>query len=252
MLVLYTGSITFVFIVTFVATKLWRRLRRRSYKVPAYDVSKGHRWHMMDIFPQPTYCNISERHILSGAVCDCCGICVDDYYIKEANKKLKCKELASRSDLQAHHWIKGNLPLCSICYVCNEQCGVLPQLCDFHCLWCRRTVHEKCQHNDDSMCDLGKYKSYIIPPNCVSLKLTGIKGRRRFIVDSVRHPGFPDWKPLIVIANRKSGNGGDAESVLQSFRRILNPAQVFFNSNLLQPNNFTNMHSQVVVLVSGN
>ena len=99
-------------------------------------------------------------------------------------------------------------------------------LCDLRCLWCGRTIHEKCHHTMDNICDLGPHRASIIPANCVRLKLVGMKGRRHYVVDSVRHPGIPDWKPLIVIANRRSGNGGDAEHVLQAFRRILNPAQV--------------------------
>ena len=225
-MIFYLSAISIVFFVSFLFAKLYRCLRPRHFKVPAYDASKGHRWVMMDIFTQPTYCNISESHILGGAFCECCGICVDHCYIKSANKRIKCKDLSSTTDLQKHHWIKGNLPLCSICNVCNEQCGTLPQLCDLRCLWCGRTIHEKCHHTVDNICDLGEHASSIIPANCVKLKLVGIKGRRRYVVDSVRHPGIRDWKPAIVIANRRSGNGGDAEHVLQSFRRILNPAQV--------------------------
>jgi diacylglycerol kinase (ATP) len=72
---------------------------------------------------------------------------------------------------------------------------------------------------------MGKYRQFIVPPNCVRLKLVGIKGRRHFIVESVKEPSIPHWKPLIVMTNRKSGNG-DGEMILQAFRRILNPAQV--------------------------
>jgi diacylglycerol kinase (ATP) len=79
------------------------------------------------------------------------------------------------------------------------------------------------------VCDLGYYKDCIVPPNCVRLKLVGIKGRRHLVVDSVRAPNIPGWKPLIVIANRKSGNG-DGEHILQAFRALLNPAQVLLFS----------------------
>jgi len=75
------------------------------------------------------------------------------------------------------------------------------------------------------LCDLGPYKEFIVPPNCVRLKQVGIKGRRHLVVESVREPDTTNWKPLIVIANRKSGNG-DGELILQTFRTLLNPAQV--------------------------
>jgi len=221
----YVTAVGVVFVFTVFITRLCRKLRQRHYEIPARDVSKGHRWCMTDIFPQPTYCAISENHILHGAMCDYCGICVEDRYIRQADQKFRCKDLASKCEYQKHHWIHGNLPLSSQCVICGDDCGNLPQLCDYWCVWCNRAVHEKCCNQLPDACDLGKYRQYIIPPNCVRLKLVGIKGRRHFIVESVKEPGMVNWNPLIVIANRKSGNG-DGEVMLQSFRRILNPAQV--------------------------
>lgn len=143
----------------------------------------------------------------------------------DADRMLPCKELATDAVAIRHHWIKGNLPSCSVCVVCNESCGDLPQLHDFRCCWCGRVTHEQCVNNLDSSCDLGPFRESIVPPNCLQLKLVGVRGRRRFVVKSVVAALIPQWKPVIVVANRKSGNG-DADNILQSFRRILNPLQV--------------------------
>lgn len=180
----------------------------------------------MDIFTQPTYCNVSSNHIIHGAMCEFCGICVEDCNMKIANKRIRCKELSSRSVGRKHHWVKGNLPLCSTCNVCEDHCGNLPSLCDYRCLWCMRTVHEKCLKEVPDPCDLGRHKTVIVPPECVVLKRVGIKGRRHYIVDSVQAPPeIEGWHPLVVIANRKSGNG-DGEHILRDCRKLLNPAQV--------------------------
>lgn len=225
MVFFHAGVIGMAFVIAYLLVKLWRKLRMKNYRIPARDVSKGHRWCMTDLFTQPTYCNISENHIISGAFCDSCGICVDASLIKEANKKLPCKELSNKCEFQKHHWVRGNLPLCSVCCDCNEACGQLPKLSDYRCLWCARTIHEQCYPPEDKICDLGPHRTCIVPPNCVTLKLVGMKGRRKYVVDSVRHPSITDWSPIIVIANRKSGNG-DGDHILQAFRRVLNPAQV--------------------------
>ena len=227
---IYVLAVGSAFGVTLLITKSCRWLRRRHYDVPARDISKGHRWSITDLFPQPTYSNISENHIIAGAFCDSCGICVEDESMKTADKTLPCKALSDSSLIHNHHWVKGNLPLCSNCDICNEQCGCQPELCDFKCCWCERTVHEHCRDECSKSCDLGTYKDFIVPPNCVRLKQVGFKGRRHLVVESVKEPTVSNWKPLIVIANRKSGNG-DGEMILQAFRRLLNPAQVGWITN---------------------
>ncbi|XP_064627628.1 diacylglycerol kinase epsilon-like [Lineus longissimus] len=222
---LIMGFVTFMMILTIIITRFCKRNRKPHYDLQVRDISKGHRWVMMDMFTHPVYCNISGAHIVEGAVCDSCGICVDDHNMKEANRTLHCKLLAERADILKHQWIKGNLPLCSRCVVCEEQCGLLPQICDLKCCWCQRTVHDNCQKRLTELCDLGQYRDLIVPPNCVQLKQVGWKGRRHLVVGSVREPPIKNWSPLVVIANRKSGNG-DGEHILQAYRRLLNPAQV--------------------------
>jgi diacylglycerol kinase (ATP) len=119
----------------------------------------------------------------------------------------------------------GNLPLSSVCFVCQKECGHEPKLCDHRCIWCKKTVHEDCLPQLSDICDLGHLRNFIIPPNCVKVKLVGMRPRRQFVASAVRPPEIPDWTPLIVIGNRKSGSG-DSAHIQSAFRRVLNPGQV--------------------------
>lgn len=221
----FVVAMIIIFAIVVFITRFCRRLRQRHYDVPAKNFQKGHSWTMVDMFPHPTYSNITEHRIVDGACCEICGISVEDQYMTDANRTLQCKELASEAVPLRHHWIKGNLPPYGICAVCDEQCSVLPQLCDWRCCWCRRSVHDRCLGNLETTCDLGPHRVSIVPPNCLRLKLVGVRGRRRFVVKSAVAPLVPQWKPVIVVANKKSGNG-DADNILRAFRRILNPLQV--------------------------
>lgn len=65
----------------------------------------------------------------------------------------------------------------------------------------------------------------IIPPTSLEVINRRSTVRRRLQLRSVIPPNWPNWKPLIVVANKKSGNNDGAE-ILSLFRRIVNPAQV--------------------------
>lgn len=89
----------------------------------------------------------------------------------------------------------------STCHVCEEDCGNNEEnnLSDFRCCWCQWTVHEKCQANLSDLCNLGVYRNFIIPPNCIKLKTRG-RLRSQCLVSSIREPQWGNsWKPLIVI-----------------------------------------------------
>lgn len=164
--------------------------------------------------------------------CDSCGVCADEGCINRADRKLKCKPVSIDSISMKHHWVKGNycannvfcylanlfpsvlnslniignLPPESMCHVCDEECGIDKHLSDFYCCWCQRCVHEKCLPNLAHLCNLGSYRNFIIPPNCITLRRSP-RGRLRSqcLVASIREPQWgPQWKPLIVIGIRIS------------------------------------------------
>ncbi|GAB6025880.1 hypothetical protein CHUAL_011855 [Chamberlinius hualienensis] len=200
--------------------------RQRTYLIPAIDVSKGHRW-AYDESSIPRCCNVCELIVNGAQRCESCQVVADHRCIKKADKTIPCKPLAAFGTSTKHHLVKGNLELGSLCSVCCKDCGMDEGLSDYRCCWCGRNVHENCRKDlpDSGNCDLGAYKDFIVPPNCVKLKAVGWKGRRRFVVKEVKPPVSDAWSPLIVIANRKSGNN-DGQRILQVFRSILNPVQV--------------------------
>lgn len=220
------------------------------------DTGKGHLWHHIDILSHSAYCVICEGIIVNGLFCDCCGICADSSCQKKANNKFPCKAVSlsaspsrtTRSkaavrvkegppsrppspdeSLFKHHWTKGNLPIHLICVVCHEECTDAGALMDYKCCWCQCVVHEsKCYSAIcDEECDLGKWKSMIVPPFAIKCKKIWSKGKRQLVVDSLL-PSFnppENWSPLIVIANKFAGDN-EGDKIIQVFRSILNPAQV--------------------------
>ncbi|XP_044016768.1 diacylglycerol kinase epsilon isoform X1 [Aphidius gifuensis] len=124
-----------------------------------------------------------------------------------------------------HQWTLGNLPSSATCEICDEECGTEPGLTDWFCCWCQRCVHTSCKPMIHEICDYGPFKSMIIPPGSLEVVNKRTTVRKRLQLRSIVPPVWPDWRPLIVVANRKSGNNEGA-AVLSMFRRLINPAQV--------------------------
>ena len=59
-----------------------------------------------------------------------------------------------------------------------------------------------------------------------------VKGVRKQVVKDITTPPYP-WQPMLVLANRKSGDNL-GQSVLQMFRHLLNPAQVIVITEILE------------------
>ena len=168
----------FFILLCILITKISKRRRNRHNDFRVRDPRKGHHWVHSDFIIKPTYCNICETSLVRGVFCDTCWICVHDECEDDGNKRLACKvmSLTERASMR-HHWIKGNLPLCSKCSVCNNPSGIEPSLCDYRCLWCQVTVHEgKCYNKMYEECSFGENKEIILPPYCIALKTVGWKG----------------------------------------------------------------------------
>lgn len=229
MVIPFAFMLVAAFLLTFIITKIWRRIRQLHYELPAGSAQIVHRWCVVDAFDRPTFCAVSGRAIVEGAYCEACGVYVGDENASAADRTLPCKEpSASASNGRRHLWVRGNLPEDSHCTCCLNPCGSTKELCDVRCCWCGAMAHDDC-HNSLSSCDLGPYRDSIVPPNCVRLRCVGrVRSRRRVVVNSVSEPkdrSLDSWRPLIVMANRKSGSG-DAECILRDLRGILNPIQV--------------------------
>lgn len=52
-------------------------------------------------------------------------------------------------------------------------------------------------------CDLGMWRQFIIPPWSVRVSGRHKSMRRHQHVQSVSHPGWNDWTPLIIIGTKK-------------------------------------------------
>lgn len=147
---------------------------------------RAHCWQTTQFLDKPTYCNSCTQMCFSGSYCVSCGLCTctDNCCVKIASSTQRCKPMAmpSLSGHTHHFWVKGNLPLSSLCFKCLTPCGNLPKLVDFRCVWCQRTAHEDCIEDMES--EVGPctfLHASIIPPSAVTLSLEGWRGRRRWV-----------------------------------------------------------------------
>lgn len=187
----------------------------------------------------------------SGQFCDCCGVCADTpKCIRLVEQRHRCKETiaaaaappslahgatsqqaaaadatgpppsGSDSSVRSEHlWVKGNLPMHCVCFVCDEDVDyhAEPGLYGYRCCWCQRATHTECfariggggdgaaggaaaaAVNDERLCDFGPYRDMIIPPS--SVQAVAARGRRRIRVTAP--VGVADWRPLFVIGEHE-------------------------------------------------
>lgn len=166
----------------------------------------------------------------TGVVCESCGVACDkSSCIRTADKKIKCKQQCERKEIAprefTHCFVRGNL-ISAECKECRKEIESVhePGIHGTRCVWCQESFHDECV-DDDTTCDFGKYKNFIIPPFATRAKRTR-KSPKLHLTDITPIPEWGDeWEPLIVIANTKSGSS-EADEVAAMFRRILNPMQV--------------------------
>lgn len=220
--ILFISFITFIFI-TLVC------LLHRSKKFKNFGISRSsrHYWTFHDLIIKPIYCNLCSSSIVSGFHCDSCDIYVDIKCIKKANKHTNCKISISNESSLKHQWIKGNLPLDSICFLCTKSCGVLPALSDYKCVLCWKFIHENCLNNQlkEDFCDFGQFKNIILQPCILQCSNQKSQITQLFNTQLKRDDLKNECRPLVVFANTKSG-GNDAEYIMRHLRTILNPLQI--------------------------
>lgn len=219
-------------VLTWLVLRLIRTSGRKPFTLKIRDPRMAHRWQSTEYVDKPTYCNACNELCVSGSCCESCGLCIctQPQCLKMASTAQTCKPLSATGSNQdrSHFWVRGNLPICSLCFRCLTPCGNRPRLADYRCVWCHKTAHEDCvveiEENEEE-CSMGPHQSMLIPPSSVTLNLEGWRGRRRLVVKRIVPPAVSDWRPLVVLANPRSG-GNDGPKILSTFRKLLNPIQV--------------------------
>uniref|UniRef100_A0A0N5AD69 Diacylglycerol kinase n=1 Tax=Syphacia muris TaxID=451379 RepID=A0A0N5AD69_9BILA len=219
----------------FVITQLLRRLLRSktfSYETTEADISSLTGHHFIGFCAGdygPFYCSLCENGMQFGMTCDFCGVMVDTgLCLYSVSTKVPCKIIPRLSDTSLlHHWVRGNLPSTSNCAVCNEVCGIGVGLVDYYCALCHICVHADCKGSLCEKCDLGTFRSFIIPPHCVDVRKIGNRKKKQLVVDVIRVPRdlWLSWTPLFIVINPKSG-GALGFQLLRKFRQFLHPVQV--------------------------
>ena len=187
----YLGPLAVLLVlVGWLSLRLLRRRRRKLF-FQLRDPLRAHCWQATQFLDKPTYCNSCTQMCFSGSFCVACGLCTctESDCIKMASNSRVCKPMgatttsADKSSSHTQHlWVRGNLPLYSMCFKCLAPCGNLPRLADYRCVWCQKTAHDDCVEDMDvGVCSLGPHQNSIIPPSSVTLSLEGWRGRRRSV-----------------------------------------------------------------------
>ena len=96
----------------------------------------------------PLHCNACETFLLTatGQCCSVCGAasCASVKCIRTVDRKTPCKAMSRAKSFEEaqnkskspskHKWLVGNLPLESLCCVCDEPAGDGPGLRDLRCV----------------------------------------------------------------------------------------------------------------------
>lgn len=220
-----------VLIVSILLFILW--LIVHSYAQPRVHISDRKRRHLWKkkTEKQVLNCNICELllNASNGFACEFCGVACDKQScMKIADKKIKCKQERERKEISPeefrHLFVKGNLTSAT-CRNCKKEIENVhePGIHGTRCCWCQESFHDYCA-TSELTCDFGKYQELVIPPFAVKACRTR-KTPVLHLTEITPIPQWTNWKPLIVIANIKSGSS-EAEDVANMFRSILNPIQV--------------------------
>ncbi|XP_057293512.1 diacylglycerol kinase beta-like isoform X1 [Hydractinia symbiolongicarpus] len=203
------------------------------------DEEGRHQWQMKH-FKSQAYCNICHSTLTGfgrkqGLQCIFCrytchercvnrvpNSCIQTYTETKSKRKKVSMD---------HHWVEGNCP--GKCTKCNKNIK-MNCLTGLHCVWCQAQVHNRCVNAMQTECSLGPHRVHILPPICITPQTKKVKEHSKVKKNSViSYDGIPmlisplpNTQPLVVFVNPKSG-GRQGARLLNKFRYILNPRQVF-------------------------
>ncbi|XP_066203085.1 diacylglycerol kinase gamma isoform X2 [Saccopteryx leptura] len=196
----------------------------------------GHAWTMKH-FKKPTYCNFC-RVMLMGVRKQglCCSYCKYTVHERCVSKNIPgCVKTYSKtkkgSEVMQHAWVEGNSSV--KCDRCHKSIKCYQSITAWHCVWCQKTFHRKCELS--TLCDGGELKDHILLPTSIcpitrdrqgGQSDAGSMSAKDELAMQYKIIPTPGTHPLLVLVNPKSG-GRQGERILRKFHYLLNPKQVF-------------------------
>ncbi|CAJ0571108.1 unnamed protein product, partial [Mesorhabditis spiculigera] len=209
--------------------KLLEKRAGKSFNNETIIAKSGHMWEQVQEFDGSPFCSTCERRLARGYRCEYCNMMVDEVKCARSISAVKCCKAnaeVTSDDLIKHHWVHGNLLGDAFCSVCGDECGQDIGLSDYRCSWCARNAHSSCRAELEEVCDFGELKQSVVPPNKVTLRKAGSRGVKQMVIDGIIRPDAPpDWRPVFILVNPKSGSGAGIK-VASAFRLFLHPIQV--------------------------
>ncbi|XP_053513880.1 diacylglycerol kinase gamma isoform X2 [Artibeus jamaicensis] len=194
-----------------------------------------HAWTMKH-FKKPTYCNFCHVMLMGvrkqGLCCSYCKYTVHERCVsKNIPGCVKTYSKAKRGgEVMQHAWVEGNSSV--KCDRCHKSIKCYQSVTAWHCVWCRKTFHRKCELS--TVCDGGELKDHILLPTSICPitrdrpggKSDGSALAKGELAVQYKIIPTPGTHPLLVLVNPKSG-GRQGERILRKFHYLLNPKQVF-------------------------
>lgn len=169
--------------------------------------------------------------------CSVCGAVAHFYCSQFAVKDCKCVAQAGFSHVR-HHWserwdnMDDNPDMSAFCFHCDEPCGVpfLDASPTWHCLWCQRLIHVKCQtkmsKDNGDVCDLGPLRRVILSPLCVK-EVDGCNGGG--VLSSISEEVITSSGQFRRRRHRKHGDGFSINAKLQDASATSAPQEFVLN-----------------------
>jgi diacylglycerol kinase (ATP) len=183
-------------------------------------------------FSKVTFCNVC-RNILGGISDKQGESCETCRFVKhrECSATHGCPITSTphKSEIKdiKHFWVAGNLKGdCGRCGVSNV---VTSHLAGVKCFWCSKKLCSiaclDAFEAESQICDYGNFCNLTIPPTAFIIPQSDDISTWK-----LRRSLFSNKCPVIVFINKRSG-GGKGEGFIRSFKKFLNPNQIFDLSN---------------------